>query len=66
MVLRVNLHASVGDALLASRKTVDMARDLEDEIADVQDALTTIGISSLALAEKYGADGQAVGARPLA
>ena len=65
-VLRVNLHASAGDALLASaEKPWNMARDLEDEIADVQDALSTIGVTALALAEKYGADGQAAGVRPL-
>ncbi len=64
-VLRVNLYASTDDALIASsEKPWNIGRDLEDEIADVQDALTTIGVTSLAVAAKFSADGQALDVQP--
>ena len=64
-VLRVNLYASTDDALVASsEKPWNIGRDLEDEIADVQDALTTIGVTSLAVAAKFSADGQALEVQP--
>lgn len=65
IVLRVNLYAAGGDApIVSAEKPWNIGRDLEDEIADVQDALTTIGVASLAVAEKFGADGQALNVRP--
>jgi len=64
-VLRVNLYASTDDTLVASsEKPWNIGRDLEDEIADVQDALTTIGVTSLAVAAKFSADGQALEVQP--
>jgi hypothetical protein len=64
MVLRVNLYASAGDALIASsEKPWNLGRDLEDEIADVQDALMTIGVTSLAVAARFDADGLALDVR---
>jgi len=67
MILRVNLYATADDALIASSdKPWHIGRDLEDEIADVQDALTTIGITSQSIAEKFNVDGQALGVKSLA
>jgi hypothetical protein len=64
-VLRVNLYASADNTLIASsEKPWNIGRDLEDEIADVQDALTTIGVTSLAVAAKFSADGQALEVQP--
>lgn len=64
-VLRVNLYASGDGTLLASsEKPWDIGRDLQVEIIDIQDALKTIGVTSLGLAAKFNADGQAVDVRP--
>jgi hypothetical protein len=65
MVLRVNLYANAGGALIASsEKPLDIVRDLQIEADDAYDALTTIGVHTLALAVRFDADGQAVDARP--
>jgi hypothetical protein len=64
-VLRVSLYASADGALLASsEKPWSISRDFQFEIIDIRDALNTIGVSSLAVAETFDADGQAVDARP--
>ncbi|HXA47306.1 MAG TPA: DUF2863 family protein, partial [Burkholderiaceae bacterium] len=64
MVLRVNLYTSADDALIASsEKPWNLGRDLEDEIADVQDALATIGVTSLAIAAQFDAEGLALDVR---
>lgn len=66
MILRVNLHAATGGALLASaEKPVAPGADLQLEVDDVVDALETIGIKSVSLAMKFDAAGQAVDVRPL-
>jgi len=64
-VLRVNLYASADGALIASSdKAIGATRDLQTEADDIHDALTTLGVTSLALAIRFDADGQAVDARP--
>jgi hypothetical protein len=64
-LLRVNLHASADDALLVSaEKPWSIGRDLQAEIVDVYDALTTIGVASLAIAVQFGPDGQAIDVQP--
>ncbi|MFI4940213.1 MAG: DUF2863 family protein [Burkholderiales bacterium] len=64
-VLRVNLYASADGALLASsEKPWSISRDFQFEIVDIRDALKTIGVTSLAVAETFDDDGQAVDARP--
>lgn len=64
VVLRVNLHAEGDDSLLASsEKPVGAAQDFDVEAADTCDALMTLGIKSLALADSFDADGQPVGVR---
>jgi len=64
-VLRVNLYASADGALIASSdKAIGATRDLQTEADDIHDALTTLGVTSLALAIRFDADGQPVDARP--
>ncbi len=65
MVLRVNLYAADGTALLAtSDKPLDLAADMQVEVDDICDALATIGITTVAVAMKFDRDGQAVDPRP--
>lgn len=65
MVLRVNLYAEAGGALVASSdKPIGVVRDLQNEFDDAYDALTTIGVKSLALAMRFDTDGQPVDVRP--
>jgi hypothetical protein len=64
LILRVNLHAHADRALLVSaEKTLPILFDLASEADDIYDALTTIGVKSMALAVKFDADGQAVDAQ---
>jgi hypothetical protein len=65
MVLRVNLYARDGDAVLASSdKPLDLAADMQVEVDDICDALGTIGITSVAVAMKFDRDGKPVDAQP--
>ena len=69
MVLRVNLYAGTapGGALLASSdKPLDLAADLQTEVDDICDALSTIGIEQVSVCLKFDRDGQAVQAQPYA
>jgi hypothetical protein len=63
MLLRVNLYAD-GALIATSEKPFVFGRDLQVEIDDTYDALTTIGVTALAVAHKFDADGQPVDARP--
>lgn len=61
MVLRVNLYARDGGALLAtSDKPLELAADLQVEVDDICDALATIGIDGVAVAMKFDRDGKPV------
>lgn len=64
-VLRANLYAEKDGRLLASfDKPIHVMRELRAEAEDAYDALTSIGVKSLALARKFDEDGQAVDVRP--
>jgi hypothetical protein len=64
-VLRVMLHAtSDGNLVASSDKPLRDALDLHADIADAADALTTIGVASIAIAESFDAGGKPVNARP--
>lgn len=64
MVLRVNLYAAQGGALLSSsEKPLDLAADLQAEVDDICDALATIGVSEVSVAMKFDKDGAASGAQ---
>ncbi|AMP00853.1 hypothetical protein CAter282_3030 [Collimonas arenae] len=58
MLLRVSLYGHDGVLLVSAEKPLGATGDLQAEIDDVYDALTTIGITSLAVAMKFDADGQ--------
>ncbi len=61
MVLRVNLYARAGDALLSSSdKPLDLATDMQVEVDDICDALGTIGIHAVSVAMKFDRDGKPV------
>jgi hypothetical protein len=59
LVLRVNLYRKGGaEPLVSAEKPLDPTDELETEIADICDALGTIGIRSVAVAARFGGDGQ--------
>ncbi len=65
LVLRVNLYAGKADTVLAtSDKALDLAADLELEIDDLVDALGTMGITKVEVAQKFGPDGLPVDPEP--
>ncbi|WP_367185270.1 DUF2863 family protein [Rugamonas sp.] len=67
IVLRVQLYADGHAAPLAScDKALDLAADLELEVADVRDALSTIGVERLSVALRFDAKGQPLEVRALA
>ena len=63
MLLKVNLYAN-GALIASSERPLVIARDLQVEVDDTCDALTTIGVKSLAVALKFDAAGRPVDARP--
>lgn len=66
ILLRVNLYGD-GDALVATaEKPLEAARDLQVELDDTCDALLTLGVKSVGLAEGFDADGNAVKVQPYA
>ncbi len=65
LVLRVRLYDQADQRLLASAdKALLESVDLEGEFMDTCDALTTLGVKSLALAASFDADGKPQGVRP--
>ncbi|MGZ9709536.1 DUF2863 family protein [Glaciimonas sp. GNP009] len=61
VVLRVNLYNESDGALIASsEKPSAVTRELDIEIEDTYDALTTIGVRSLSIAMKFDVYGQAI------
>jgi hypothetical protein len=65
MVLRVNLYDSDGELFASSEKPLGMLADIDSEMEDVYDALKTIGVTSVARAKGFDADGRPVGAQPM-
>ena len=64
-VLRINLYALGGGAPLATvDKPLDLAADLESELADLCDALGTIGLDGVLLARGFDAAGEPEDAEP--
>jgi hypothetical protein len=63
--LRVNLYgAADGGPIATADKPLGVVRDLQTEIDDVYDALSTIGVAELAIATGFDADGLALDVRP--
>ncbi len=57
MVLRASLADASGQVLAASHKPLDVAADLQGEVDDLCDALATLGIGSVQVAQRFGPDG---------
>jgi hypothetical protein len=67
LVLRVALHARQGDNQLASfDKPVSSMSEMRNDAGDVCDALMTIGLTSLSLAEEFDDEGKPLRLRPYA
>ncbi|MES2899863.1 MAG: hypothetical protein V4723_09055 [Pseudomonadota bacterium] len=60
MVLQVTLADAAGVQLTASRKPLDVAADLQAEVDDLCDALSTLGITSIAVAQRFDPSGAAL------
>ena len=61
MVLRLNLHAADGGALLVSQeRPLELDTDLQVEVDDMCDALSTIGIHAISVARQFDGTGQAL------
>lgn len=60
MVLRATLATAAGVQLVASDKELDVTADLQAEVDDLCDALATLGIAHIAVAQRFTADGAAV------
>jgi len=66
MLLRVQLYGAADGALLAtSDKPLELGADLELEVDDVADALASIAIADVAVAQRFDAAGQPVDSRRL-
>jgi hypothetical protein len=59
LLLRTCLYLD-GEQLAACDKPLDLGADLETEVADVRDALASIGLHRLSVALKFGPDGAPV------
>ena len=64
MLLRVQLAAGA-TVLATADKPLDLTADLEVEVDDLRDALTSIGLADISVALRFDADGNAVDVRPL-
>ncbi|NHZ81294.1 DUF2863 family protein [Massilia sp. CCM 8695] len=62
MVMRVNLSDAAGMLLASLEKPLDVAADLQGEVDDLCDALGSLGISAIRVAQRFGDDGQPQGA----
>ncbi|WP_228893866.1 DUF2863 family protein [Pseudoduganella aquatica] len=66
MVLRVNLYSAPGAApLLSCDQPIDLGCDLQLEVDNIADALATIGLQAVSVAQRFDAQGQPVDAQPL-
>ena len=65
MVLRVALYRAGSSAPLATPEMpFDLAADLQTEVDDICDALSTIGIHAVSVAMRFGPDGEAQNVQP--
>ena len=64
MLLRVQLSGGA-EVLATCDKPLDITADLEVEVDDLRDALTSIGIEAVSVALRFDGQGQPVDVRPL-
>ncbi|MDQ1923354.1 hypothetical protein [Massilia pseudoviolaceinigra] len=62
MVMRVNLSDPAGVLLASLEKPLDVAADLQGEVDDLCDALGSLGMTAIRVAQRFGDDGQPQGA----
>ncbi len=62
--LRVNLYSDDQKLVATAEKPLDGGRALEVELDDICDALLTLQVQSVGLAQRFDADGNAVQVRP--
>ena len=64
LMLRVNLYRGGEDGpMVSAEKRFDLAGDVEAELEELCEALRSLGIQALSVADKFDADGLAVGVR---
>lgn len=64
LMLRVNLYRGGEDGpMVSAEKRFDLAGDVEAELEELCEALRALGIQALSVADKFDADGRAVGVR---
>lgn len=63
LVLRVKLFDVAGTLLASIDKPLDVAADLESEVDDVCDALSTVGVQAISVCLRFDTDGQAIEAQ---
>ncbi|MDB5909517.1 MAG: hypothetical protein JWP34_3631 [Massilia sp.] len=65
LVLRISVYRKGYEGPLAmAEKPLDLAADLDAEVADVCDAIVTLGIQQVSVAAKFGPGGEPVDVRP--
>ncbi|WLI91334.1 DUF2863 family protein [Massilia sp. R2A-15] len=64
LTLRINLYRGGEDGpMVSAEKGFDLAGDVEAELDELCEALRAMGIQAVSVADKFDADGQAVGVR---
>lgn len=61
VLLRVNLYSDAGQVVATVDKAIDTTRALEEELADTCDAVLTLGVKGVGLAERFDVAGNPVG-----
>ena len=64
MLLRVNLYSDATTIVASAEKSLDMVRNVQAELDDTCDALLTLGVQSVGLAEEFNAKGEAMKVQP--
>ena len=64
LTLRVNLYGPAGQLAATVDKVLDSGRDLEMELEDTCDALLTLGVINVGVAEGFDDEGLAIKAQP--
>lgn len=64
ILLRVNLYSDGNVIVATAEKPMGATRNLQVDLDDISDALLTLGVKSVALAEEFDDDGNAINALP--
>lgn len=66
MMLQVRLRSAAGAVLAEAARPLDLAADLQAEVDDICDALSTLGVTEVSVALRFGPDGEAQEEQPYA